>query len=385
LTTCGAGPQGKETTPAGGYIYGPGYVDEFVVATTPAPTDPVGVSQYILQDANYNVVAQADLAGNIVFQNTWSPYGELLAFEQIAPIPPPGTQNSARLPIGHQGLFHVPFNLSTGTAPPVTSPAAGTDNGLYYNRNRWYSPTTGRFTQRDPNGVGLPILTVAAMNAEALSLLTGTLSSSNLYVDGPNLYQFVNSNPITHRDSLGLYDEFDDAIADLQGHRIATIAFLNDASGWALVGMHTTLDIMGGLMGVDVARAAMNIGRTGGDVWDWVEVGLSLSSGVLAHKAIKWGRKLYKSSKANRRFKAVTAAGRAYEKLVLGTHGWPRNTTKRRYNGVNAIPDAIIGNEVIEIKDVKRISFTRQLRTIAGWARENGKKAVLVEPIPKPV
>lgn len=81
------------------YIYGAGYVDEFVLAASPACA-----AQYIHQDANYNVVAQTDIEGNVICQSTWSPYGELLDHDVFD-----GREGTGMLAIGHQGLFYVPF------------------------------------------------------------------------------------------------------------------------------------------------------------------------------------------------------------------------------------------------------------------------------------
>jgi len=56
------------------------------------------------------------------------------------------------------------------------------ESGLYYMKNRYYDPETGRFITRDPAG------------------------------DGPNLYAFVNNNPINFVDPMGL-----DAVSDVEG------------------------------------------------------------------------------------------------------------------------------------------------------------------------
>jgi RHS repeat-associated protein len=77
-------------------------------------------------------------------------------------------------PFGHQGLPH----------DPVTN--------LVYNRARMLHPRLGRFMQRDPLG----------------------------YVDGPNRYQMLRSNPVNLIDPWGLQSDapsIDDIFGDLQG------------------------------------------------------------------------------------------------------------------------------------------------------------------------
>ena len=51
------------------------------------------------------------------------------------------------------------------------------ETGLYYFRNRYYDPAHGRFISRDPEG----------------------------FIDGPNLYSFVNNNPINYTDPTGTF------------------------------------------------------------------------------------------------------------------------------------------------------------------------------------
>ena len=80
--------------------------------------------------------------------------------------------------VGHQGLFFERFYVEPGATvvdPALTPNAAG----LYYNRNRWYSPELGRFVQRDPNETATPILTALASNGESLSVLFGALPAAH--------------------------------------------------------------------------------------------------------------------------------------------------------------------------------------------------------------
>jgi hypothetical protein len=102
--------------------------------------------------------------------------------------------------IGHQGLFFERFD---GDYTTLTVDV--TNAGMYYNRNRFYSPTLGRFIQRDPNETALPIMTALAMNGESWSIATGGLDAQALYGDGMNLYGYLSSNPVNRSDPSGLF------------------------------------------------------------------------------------------------------------------------------------------------------------------------------------
>jgi RHS repeat-associated protein len=135
-----------------------------------ADVDGVHVAYYRLQDANYNVMGlfaganHPDGAGgtlpdgSIRAQYTYTPYGELVASESFAP--------HAINRVGHQGLFFDRFDGTAST--PVLEPGA---KGLYYNRNRSYSPTLGRFMQRDPNETAIPIIVRLAVSSKVPSEL----------------------------------------------------------------------------------------------------------------------------------------------------------------------------------------------------------------------
>ena len=80
---------------------------------------------------------------------------------------------------GEPLLEYGPFGES---APPFPGPGFGFASkcyeplsGLYFNRARFYDPTSGRFTQPDPKGL----------------------------VDGPNLYAFARNNPMAYGDPDG--------------------------------------------------------------------------------------------------------------------------------------------------------------------------------------
>ena len=98
--------------------------------------------------------------------------------------------------VGHQGLFFVRFD-----GDPDDPPHAVGARGLYYNRNRWYSPDLGRFIQRDVNETALPIITAMVFNTETLASFVGAFDGPALYGDGINLYGYVDSNPVNRLDA----------------------------------------------------------------------------------------------------------------------------------------------------------------------------------------
>ena len=169
------------------YAWGPDYVDELAFAIRDD-----GVAQYPIQDANYNLVGWFKALGAVLSQYTYGPYGDLRAAE-VRPshdFPPHA--------IGHQGLFFVRLDGDPDD-PPLETGA----KGLYYNRNRWYSPELGRFMQRDVNETALPILTAYAFNGETIDILLGSFKGQGLYNDGMNLYTYVCSNPPRYVDPSG--------------------------------------------------------------------------------------------------------------------------------------------------------------------------------------
>jgi RHS repeat-associated protein len=123
-------------------------------------------------------------------QYVWSPYGEAIYADEI-----PATQPEP-LPInriGHQGLFFyrldgTPDGVAGG--PDALAPGAV---GLYYNRNRWYSPAMGRFTSMDPNATALPLVD-SVISLDAMAQYDSSL----------NLHECSASNPLSRSDPIGL-------------------------------------------------------------------------------------------------------------------------------------------------------------------------------------
>jgi RHS repeat-associated protein len=237
------------------YVYGPDYVDEFVAQIDKGDTQhPTGRLFYMLQDANYNVVALVGLVGGtwqVVEQYTYEPYGAVVAVDDLVPGSHPVNR------VGHQGLFYEHLDGGWGLQPGSI--------GLYYNRNRWYSPALGRFISRDPNETALPTLAFA-MNAQALSILADRFSAAGHFADGMNLYVCLGSNPVNHRDPRGLSLLLDTTAAQSEALWMNFTATMGaTAAGFA--GM-VTYGVMQGMSlenaAIDSANIALEYGLASG-------------------------------------------------------------------------------------------------------------------------
>jgi RHS repeat-associated protein len=314
------------------YVYGPDYVDEFI-----AQFDRDGHAIFMLQDGNYNVVVLVSgpghpdgggggggsggggsgtlPTGTVLEQYTYEPYGALVAAELYYAH----AMNRA----GHQGLFferfdgsyddYTLFRVIQGTAFITGA------KGLYYNRNRFYSPSLGRFTTRDPNETALPILTAIAMNAATMDGVISSFSAAALFSNGLNLYCYLRSNPMRNVDPLGLMEwyDFDDAMAE-------SFAYMGAAAESLLNKIGRTLDwmqyISGALTsfipGVDVAVAGYEFITGQGSFSGVIVAGALEFGGPLADVAKFGGKLLSKANKArsagSRTPKAALKAGMEY-------------------------------------------------------------------------
>src|SRR5262249_54175697 len=121
-----------------------------------------GGNFYYHQNALWSVEAVTDVAGNVVERYAYDAYGLPAIFNGAgAPVAPNpwGTSHSA---IGNPWMF--------------TGRQFDEETGIYFYRARYYDPVKGRFLQRDPLG----------------------------YVDGMNLYEYVQSRPTYTMDPEGM-------------------------------------------------------------------------------------------------------------------------------------------------------------------------------------
>ncbi|MBK9121284.1 MAG: hypothetical protein IPM18_17005 [Phycisphaerales bacterium] len=291
------------------YVWGPEYVDEIIaqVATNPLlPAAPPMMTAY-LTDANYNVTG---LVGDLndgggqgvepltVKQYTWDPYGAVVLTEDHDTVAIPFNR------LGHQGLCFERFCVDPDeriTDDPLAGErfATGTGGvpagtrrptvGLYYARNRWYSPDLGRFVTRDPNATAAPIVTATPL------LDIPSISPQSHYGNGANLYQFAGANPVMGRDPLGLFDYFgevDDIVWELQAERALALAegkrfWIGMAEQAAIAAVQEAIVYATGGIGILVV-GAWNAAEAGLDIY---ENGLSWANGAqLAFGAAPWAR-----------------------------------------------------------------------------------------------
>jgi RHS repeat-associated protein len=164
-------------TPTAQYTHGPG-IDHPLLVTTPTTT------QYYHQDGLGSVAAMTNETGATTARSRYDAWGNVVA--------------------------------STGTLPRYgyTGREPDPDTGLVYYRARYYDPTLGRFTQRDPIGLA----------------------------GGLNQYAYVGGNPISFTDPYGQYAWIDDLVF---------------TAGGAIIGV-------GAQVGVDLLRGTLPSAR---DLW----------------------------------------------------------------------------------------------------------------------
>jgi RHS repeat-associated protein len=142
------------------YVWSPVYVDALVLRDRDTNGDgSLDERLYVVQDANYNVTALFDNAGNVVERYAYDPFGQVTVLDA-----------------GWNTLSTSAFGwvyLHQGGRFDATS-------GLYHFRHRDYSPTLGRWTSLDP-----------------IRYAAGDV----------NLYRFVGNTPTVFTDPFGL-DKF---------------------------------------------------------------------------------------------------------------------------------------------------------------------------------
>jgi RHS repeat-associated protein len=145
------------------YVYG-SYLDELLVADELGPEGRLRRLFYH-QNALFSTFALTDEHGDVVEGYRYDPYGRptVLVPRADGTVFGPGAATSDRGPseVGNAFLF--------------TGHRRDEESGLYYLRNRYLDPETGRFLTRDPSG----------------------------YANGANLYAYVRCRPTNYLDPVG--------------------------------------------------------------------------------------------------------------------------------------------------------------------------------------
>jgi len=158
---------------------------------------------YYVSDANFNVTALVDAeTGEVVERYMYDPYGKATVCEEDW-TPRQGNASAVANDVLYCGYR---FDAETG---------------LYHVRYRSYHPTVGRFSQPDPETVGLVRLDVP-------TLVPGVWMAQNAEIqqqaNGINLYQYVVSDPISLVDPYGLWE------TDV--HQTATTRWAQEINGY---------------------------------------------------------------------------------------------------------------------------------------------------------
>jgi RHS repeat-associated protein len=189
----------KTGMPVKSYYYGNG-IDEVLVSYYGVSGGSItGITVYSLDHLN-SPIAVIDNTGNIVERYEYSAYGEADIFTA-----------------GTDGTYFTADDVHDLTVSTVDNRISftgreldildGGDLRIMYYRNRYYTPTHGRFLTKDPLG----IVPYARLGNELFFV-------SFQYIDGINVYQYARSNTVNNIDSLGLAVRvyFDCVLTDTQ-------------------------------------------------------------------------------------------------------------------------------------------------------------------------
>ena len=172
------------------YVWGQQYIDELLAIHVPTSltgsdsTPGTKETFWAMHDANYNVIGIVNESGRQVERYEYTPYGQRTIYgrqtilsdaDEAAKWSNDATLTCPQLtPAKITGIAGAPFALNDFGHQGLMF---NSESDQYSNRYRMYSPTQGRFMQRDPAG----------------------------YKDRKNLYQSRRNNPLRYVDAMGLW------------------------------------------------------------------------------------------------------------------------------------------------------------------------------------
>jgi hypothetical protein len=134
----------------------------------------------------------------VAWQATYDPYGQ----PRVTQMPSGVTSGFAYPRIGHKGLFVERLDTTTMAH---TERLESNARLLYHARNRWLQPSLGRWTSRDPNGLGQTVQQSWAMHGVTANVSLAEPDIRTSWTDGANLQQYVRGNPVMGGDEMGLF------------------------------------------------------------------------------------------------------------------------------------------------------------------------------------
>ena len=206
------------------------------------------------------------------------------------------------------------------------------ETGFYYVSSRYYDPEIGRF-----------------INADTIDVIIATAG----ILTEKNLYAYCNNNPVVCRDLTGTVAETIFDVISLVDAVLTTMADPRNVYNWvALVG--------------DVADMAIPFVAGLGE-----SARLLKTAKVVDRVEISKIATIGNSNKIGKIGEALAGINQ-HAKISININGRIR------------IPDALTSTELIEVKNVKKLYNTRQLKDFADYAKDNELSLVLwVRPTTK--
>jgi hypothetical protein len=166
------------------YVHGERYVDAHIARFRDTTGDGSSdETRYLLQDANFDVVATVDTSGTVQERFRFTAYGKRTVLDANFSADSDGLSDD-EVRIGSQGLAH---DAATG---------------LIVNNERYRHPVLGRYTTADPINTPLVSPLTQAMRQQQRSRSRD--GGMGRYADSMNLYQMLGSNPVNRLDPTGL-------------------------------------------------------------------------------------------------------------------------------------------------------------------------------------
>ena len=269
----------------------------------------------------------------------------------------PHTQNhcSVVATLCHMIAGHMHGSMATtlGTLNPLTYRGYVYDHetGLYYLQSRYYNPEWGRFINSD----------VFAATGQGLI--------------GNNMFVYCGNNPVSRSDDGGCFWDIVFDVASLVMSVIEVVNNPTDVGAWVGLAcdvIDVAVPCVGGLgeaaravdTALEAADTVLDVADTVVDTADTIhDVGNFVDVGQIATKGTS------------------NEIGRIGEQLA-GID--PGAKVSIQVNGRTRIPDALTETTLTEVKNVKYISNTRQLRDFADYAKATGRTLELyVRPTTK--